>query len=122
MPELILVTPSGIVIEVKEGRNYRTEFARITKDNINDVITKNVLDFIKKLDVGSIVAQPDIAQCLYKNIGDYFIYDVKFCKKGAENIPSYEPIELKLNEAADVDYNDIEIYNAPRKDNAYFGG
>ena len=111
-----------IVIEVKEGRNYRTEFARITKDNINDVITKNVLDFIKKLDVGSIVAQPDIAQCLYKNIGDYFIYDVKFCKKGAENIPSYEPIELKLNEAADVDYNDIEIYNAPRKDNTYFEG
>ena len=81
-----------------------------------------MLDFIKKLDVGSIVAQPDIAQCLYKNIGDYFIYDVKFCKKGAENIPSYEPIELKLNEAADVDYNDIEIYNAPRKENVHLGG
>lgn len=73
-----------------------------------ELITQNVMDYINNAPIGDYLTQPNLTNHLYEKLGHYYVLDVKLARKG--QTLGYEPVNMLLNEAPLVEYNDITVY------------
>lgn len=99
--------PSEVALSVSVVVDDTTN---IVPQNYEQIISDNIKDFIKSLDISAQITQPALAKYLYKNVKDFEINDVKLAKTGEPL--GYAPISLKLTEYATISDENITIQRA----------
>ena len=79
----------------------------IIPSNYESEVKSVLSNFINNLDINKNITQPLLANNLIKNVTDLNILDVKFGLKSGE--VGYTNIQLKLNEIASININDITV-------------
>ena len=79
----------------------------IISSNYESEVKSVLSNFINNLDINKNITQPLLANNLIKNVTDLNILDVKFGLKSGE--VGYTNIQLKLNEIASININDITV-------------